>query len=85
MNVSQQIILKLPESEIAFVRSFAERNRMSIDDVFDRLVRSLQSATNRKIDPMIQKWAGILPTDTDIDALRLEYLTEKYLGDDRND
>ena len=32
-----------------------------------------------RIDPKIRSMMGILPPDTDVDALRMEYLTEKHL------
>ncbi|HET6400799.1 MAG TPA: hypothetical protein VFH95_05300 [Candidatus Kapabacteria bacterium] len=85
MNGSEHITIDLPASEAAFVRSFAERTKMRVDDVFDYLVRTLRHATDRDIDPMIRSWAGILPPDSDVDALRMQYLTEKFLQHGRND
>jgi len=66
MNGSQHITLELPEAEIAFVRSFAERNKMTIDDVISLLIRSLQRATNRRPDLMEDSFAliAIAATDT---------------------
>ena len=84
MNGHHQITIELPESEIDFVRSFAEKKNTSIDAVIDRLIKNLAHVIKHPIDPVIQSWVGILPSDTDIDALRMEYLTEKYLGDDRH-
>jgi hypothetical protein len=85
MNGSEHITIDLPAAEAAFVRSFAEQTKMKLDDVFGYLVRTLHHATDRDIDPMIRSWAGILPPDSDVDALRMQYLTEKFLQHGRND
>ena len=84
MNGSEHITIDLPASEAEFVRAFAARAKMKVDDVFDQLVRTLRHATDKDIDPVIRSWAGVLPSGSDIDALRMEYLTEKYLRDDRH-
>jgi hypothetical protein len=85
MNGSEHITIDLPASDAAFIRSFAAKTKMKVDDVFDYLVRTLRHATTRDVDPMIRAWAGILPADSDVDALRMEHLSEKYLRNDRND
>jgi hypothetical protein len=84
MNGHSQITIELPQSEIEFVRSFAEKKNMSIDAVIDSLIKNLERVIEHPIDPKIKSWVGILPSDTDVDALRMEYLAEKYLRDDRN-
>ena len=85
MNGQHQLTIELPQSEIDFVRSFAKQNNTSVDSVIDRLIQGLQHKKIHAIDPELQKMVGILPSDTDVDALRMEYLTEKYLRDERND
>jgi hypothetical protein len=79
MNGHNHITIELPESEIDFVRSFATQNNVSVDAVIDSLIKSLHHARSHPIDAGLQKMVGILPADTDIEAIRMEYLTEKYL------
>ena len=58
---------------------------MNVSELFDSLIKNLSRDSKRHINPKIQSMVGILPPDTDIDAVRMEYLTEKYLKNDRND
>lgn len=55
---------------------------MTVDDVIDRLIRNLKRITSRSVDPELGSLVGILPPDTDTDALRMQYLTDKYLPHD---
>ncbi len=85
MNGHNHITIELPPSEIEFVRSFAKKNNLSVDEVFDRLVKNLERVTHRRVDSTLRSMVGVIPDDVSIDDLRMEYLTEKYLGNGRND
>ena len=54
---------------------------MSISELFDNLIRMLMLEEENPIDPGIKALEGILPPDTDFDAERMEYLTQKHLRD----
>ena len=84
MDGHNQLTVELPQSEIDFVRTYAARNNVTVDNVIDTLIIGLEQKTSRRIDPELQSLVGILPSNADVDALRMEYLTEKYLKDDRN-
>ncbi len=85
MNGHQHLTIELPQPEAEFVRTYAKQNNLSIDTVIDRLIQGLERMTTRRVDPILQSMVGMLPPDTDVDAVRMEYLAEKYLRNDRND
>jgi hypothetical protein len=80
----EQLTIDLPFSDAEFAREFATRNKISVSELFDRLLKNLQRVSTHHIDPEIQSWIGIPPKDTDIDAVRMDYLTKKYLTDEDN-
>jgi hypothetical protein len=81
----EQLTIQLPLSDAEFAREFATRNKISVSELVDRLLKNLQRVSEHRIDPVVQSWIGILPKDTDIDAVRMDYLTKKYLSDENND
>ena len=81
----EQLTIQLPLPDAEFAREFATRNKISVSELVDRLLKNLQRVSTHRIDPEIQSWIGILPKDTDIDAVRMDYLTKKYLSDENND
>ena len=85
MNGHSQITVELPQSELDFARQYADEHGMNLSKLFDTLIINLSQDPLRHINPKLRSMMGILPPDTDIDALRMAYLTEKYLKDDRND
>ena len=85
MNGHQHLSIELPNPDAEFLRSYAAKNNLTVDLVVDRLVQNLQRMTTRRVDPTLAAMVGMLPPDTDIDAVRMEYLTEKYLKNGRND
>ena len=85
MAAHEQLTIQLPLPRSTFAKEFATRNHISINDLFDRLLENLQRVSTHRIDPEIQSWIGILPRDTDIDAVRMDYLTKKYLSGENND
>jgi hypothetical protein len=85
MNGHQHLTIELPQPDAEFLCSYAKENHLSVDTVVDRLVQSLKRITARKIDPILESMVGMLPPETDIDDVRMQYLTEKYLQNDRHD
>jgi len=81
----EQLTVDLPIPRIAFAKELATRKHISVSDLFDRLLENVQRVSEHRIDPVVQSWVGILPKDTDIDAVRMDYLTKKYLSDENND
>jgi hypothetical protein len=85
MNGHQSLTIELPQPEAEFVRTYAMKNNLSIDIVIDRLIQGLERITTRRVDPILQSMVGMLPPDTDVDEIRMQYITEKYLRNDRNE
>ncbi|HWF43697.1 MAG TPA: DUF6364 family protein [Candidatus Kapabacteria bacterium] len=85
MNGHQHLTIELPQPDAEFVQMYAKENNLSVDTVIDRLIQSLKRMTLRKVDPVLESMVGILPPDTDLDEVRMRYLAEKYLRNDRND
>jgi hypothetical protein len=85
MNGHQHLTIELPQPDAEFVQTYAKENNLTIDTVIDRLIQGLQRMTTRRVDPVLQSMVGMLPPDTDVDEVRMQYLTEKYLKNDRND
>jgi hypothetical protein len=75
---------ELLQHSTEFARPYALRN-ISISELADQLVRSMKQEGGYPIDPAIETMTGILPKDTDIDASRMEYLTNKHLNGDNHD
>jgi hypothetical protein len=81
----EQLVVDLPLPRAEFARELATRNHISVSELVDRLLENVQRVSMHRIDPEIRSWIGILPKDTDIDAIRMDYLTRKYLTDENND
>jgi len=84
MNGQYSLTISLPPADAEFVRSYAEEHHLSLDQVFNSFVRTLRRITTRPVDAELESLVGILPPETDVDALRMAYLTEKFLSNDRH-
>lgn len=74
-----KLTIRLPKWQVEFAKRFAKNNGVTVTEVISRYLERLQADNPDELHPEVQKLVGIIPPDTDIDALRLEYLTEKYL------
>ena len=84
MNGHSQITIELPEPEIIFAEQYAQEHGMNVNELFDMLIKNLSLASKYPINEKVRSMIGILPPDTDIDSVRMAYLTEKYLRNDRH-
>jgi hypothetical protein len=80
----EQLTIQLPHPDAEFAREFANRNKISVSELVDRLLKNLQRVSKQEVSLTVQSWIGILPSDMDVDAVRLDYLTKKYLTDEDN-
>lgn len=73
---ASQLTINLPDSEINFLKQYAQKNKTSISQLVDQWIKSLQ--TKPDIHPDIAKFAGIIPANIDVDKTITDYLMEKH-------
>jgi hypothetical protein len=65
MMPTSRLTVTLPESEIAFLKQYAKRERTTISGLIDKWIRGLK--TRADIHPDIKKFTGIIPGDVDVE------------------
>ncbi len=73
---TSQLTINLPDSELNFLKQYAQKNKKSISELIDQWVKSLQ--TKPSIHPDIIKFSGIIPDNIDVNKEITDYLMDKH-------
>jgi len=77
MNATQ-LTVRLPESEVILLREYAQRHKVTVEELIGQFVKQLRIAEKYSHHPDIKKFAGIIPPDVDVRSEYYEYLEEKH-------
>lgn len=73
-----KLTIRIPKSEISFLRKYAHHNGLTISDVIVRYVERLKLLQNQSIHPDVKRFTGIIPHDVDVNKLHHSHLLEKH-------
>ena len=73
-----QLTIRLPKSEIAFLQSFAARHNVTVSQLIDHYVQQLRVIESYEHHPDVEKFAGILPAGENVRERYLDFLAEKH-------
>lgn len=77
MNTSE-LTVRLPENEASFLAGFAEKNKITISDLIVHFVEQLRKVEKYSHHPDIDKFAGIIPLDIDVQREYHDHLEAKH-------
>jgi len=63
---TSQITITLPESSINFLEKYAQKNYRTVSELINDYVTLLKKVENYTFHPDIEKYAGFLPADLDM-------------------
>ncbi len=75
---TSQLSVKLPESQIDFLKDYAKQNHVSVSQLVERWIQSLKSKPKPEIHPDIKKYTGIIPPDINAKEAYAEYIMKKH-------
>jgi len=74
-----KLTVRLPKNDLEFAKRYAQAHRITVTELIDRYLRSLQGEVG-SIHPEVEKISGLIPAEVELDA-RAEYrehVLEKY-------
>jgi hypothetical protein len=72
-----KLTVRLPKNDLEFAKRYAQAHRMTLTELIDRYLRSLQGETGT-IHPEVEKISGLIPADVDARAEYRAHILEKY-------
>lgn len=74
-----KLTLRLARDEIERAKAYAASTGLTLTEVVSRYFRRLDALEPTDLSPATREIVGLIPPDADLDALRDEYMREKYL------
>ena len=72
-----KLTVRLPKNDLEFAKRYAQAHRMTVTELIDRYLRSLQGESGT-IHPEVEKISGLIPANVDARAEYREHVLEKY-------
>jgi Family of unknown function (DUF6364) len=72
-----KLTVRLPKGDLEFAKRYAEAHRITVTELIDRYLRSLQVGT-RAIHQEVERIAGLIPPEVDARAEYREHSRRKY-------
>jgi hypothetical protein len=72
-----KLTLRLPKRDLEFAKQYAQAHRITVTDLIDRYLRSLQTGPGA-IHPEVEKISGLIPADVDARAEYREHVLRKH-------
>ena len=73
-----ELTLRLPEPEARFLETYAREHALSMDELFARYARRLQSARHLPPHPKNVEFTGSIPPDADTREAHRQHSIEKH-------
>ncbi len=74
---TSKLTVRLPKSDLDFAKQYAQAHRITVTELIDRYLRSLQGGTGA-IHPEVERISGLIPAGVDARAEYREHLLAKY-------
>lgn len=72
-----KLTVRLPKGDLDFAKRYAEAHRITVTELIDRYLRSLQTGT-RSIHQEVERIAGLIPPEVDARAEYREHSRRKH-------
>ena len=67
MGKTAKLTVRLPESELAFIRKFAVAHGVTLTEIVSSYFKRLRLSSGTKgLHPAVERFSGIIPADLDI-------------------
>lgn len=73
-----KLTVRLPTKDLEFAKQYAKEHRMTVTELIDRFLRSLQAAQKTSLHPAVERMSGLVPADVDAESLYHEDLLSKH-------
>ena len=74
---TSKLTVRLPKSDLDFAKQYAQAHRITVTELIDRYLRSLQGGTGA-IHPEVERISGLIPAGVDARAEYREHVLAKY-------
>ncbi|HVT61743.1 MAG TPA: DUF6364 family protein [Thermoanaerobaculia bacterium] len=72
-----KLTVRLPKRDIEFAKQYAQAHRITVTELIDRYLRSLQTGTG-SIHPEVEKISGLIPAEVDARTEYLDHTLRKH-------
>lgn len=72
------LTIQLPADDLRFAEAYGARHGLTLAQLFDRYLQSLQELERYQPSPAVQKIAGLVPPDVDVIKTYRDHLAEKF-------
>jgi len=72
-----KLTVRLPKSHLDFAKKYAQAHRITVTELIDRYLRSLQGRSGA-IHPEVEKISGLIPPEVDARAEYREHARSKH-------
>ncbi len=72
-----KLTVRLPRQDLEFAKQYAQAHRITVTELIDRYLRSLQAGTSA-IHPEVERIAGVIPQEVDARSEYREHLRRKH-------
>jgi molecular chaperone DnaK (HSP70) len=77
MNTTQWTF-QFTEEDISFAKEYAQKHRISVEELLSRYFQHLQRGRKESLHDDIEKFSGIVPADVDAERLYKEHVFRKH-------
>lgn len=75
---SAKLTVRLPKRDLEFAKQYAKAHRITVTELIDRYLRSLQAQGGAAIHPEVEKISGLIPSDVDAISEYREHVLRKH-------
>jgi hypothetical protein len=72
-----KLTVRLPKNDLEFAKRYAQAHRMTVTELIDRYLRSLQGEVGA-IHPEVERISGLIPSEVDARAEYRQQVLDKY-------
>lgn len=72
-----KLAVRLPRADLEFAKQYARAHRITVTELIDRYLRSLQAGTGA-IHPEVERIAGVIPPEVDGRSEYREHVWRKH-------
>jgi hypothetical protein len=72
-----KLTVRLPKNDLEFAKRYAQAHRMTVTELIDRYLRSLQGEVG-VIHPEVDRISGLIPLEVDAKAEYRQHVLDKY-------
>lgn len=74
---SAKLTVRLPKRDLEFAKQYAQAHHITVTELIDRYLRSLQMRGGSAIHPEVEKISGLIPSDVDAISEYREHVLRK--------